>query len=132
MCVSPPTWALDERPVVFGLSAAGTHTGVESRLAGCSRHAGLGGWRRHSGLEGSAVRALHALALARVGRVGAPAAARLVQALDARPVARAVLSCSLDKRLEEEEEGEGTGGKRGRGERRKRRRRKREVFVNPA
>lgn len=55
MCVSSPTWAVDEGPVVLGLSAAGTHTGVESRLAGCSRHARLGGWRRHSSLEGSAV-----------------------------------------------------------------------------
>lgn len=100
-----PTWAVDEGPVVLGLPAAGTHTGVESRLAGCSRHAGLGGWRRHSGLEGSAVRALHALAFARVGWVGAPAAARLVQALGARPVARAVLSCNLDTRSEEEDEG---------------------------
>lgn len=104
MCVSPPTWAVDEGPVVLGLSAAWTHTGVESGLAGCSRHTGLGGRRWHSGLEGPTVRALHALAPARVGRVSAPAAARLVQALGARPVARAVLSCGFETRSEKKEE----------------------------
>lgn len=82
---------MDEGPVVFGL--AGTHAGVEGRL-GAGGQAGEGGRGRHRGLEGPAVRALDALAFARVARVGAPTAARLVQTLAACSVPGAVLRCS--------------------------------------
>lgn len=81
---------MDEGPVVLGL--AGTHAGVEGRL-GAGGNAGQGGRRGDGGLEGSAVRALDALAFARVAGVGAPTAARLVQTLSARPVAGTVLRC---------------------------------------
>lgn len=86
-----PTWTVDEGPVVFGL--AGTHAGIERRMR-AGRQAGQGGRGRDGGLEGPAIRALDALAFARVAGVGAPAAARLLQALPARPVPGAVLSCS--------------------------------------
>lgn len=86
-----PTWTVDEGPVVFGL--AGTHARIERRLR-AGRQAGQGGRGRDGGLEGPAIRALDALAFARVAGVGAPAAARLLQALTARPVPGAVLSCS--------------------------------------
>lgn len=82
---------MDEGPVELGL--AGTHAGVEGgrRAGGLAGRAGGG---RDGGLEGPPVRALHALALAHVAGVGAPAAARLVQALAAGSVAGAVLRCS--------------------------------------
>lgn len=89
--VSFPTWTVDEGPVVFGL--AGTHARIEGRLR-AGGQAGQGGRGRDGGLEGPAIRALDALAFARVAGVGAPAAARLLQALTARPVPGAVLSCS--------------------------------------
>ena len=82
------TWAVDEGPVVLGL--AGTHAGVERHLQ-AGRHAGQAGGGGHLCLEGPPVGALHALALARVAGVGAPAAARLIHALGAGPVPRAVL-----------------------------------------
>lgn len=86
----PPTWAVDEGPVVFGFT--GAHADVEGRL-GAGGHTGQGGRGRDSGLEGPAVRALDALAFPRVAGVGAPPAARLVQTLAAGPVARTVLRC---------------------------------------
>lgn len=93
MSLHEATWAVDEGPVVFGL--AGAHAGVQGGLRGGGQ-AGQGGGGRHRGLEGPAVRALDALAPARVAGVGAPPAARLVQTVAARPVAGAVLRCSRE------------------------------------
>ena len=79
---------MDEGPVVLGLT--GTHAGVEGRLR-AGEQAGQGGRRRDGRLEGPAVRALDALAFARVTGIGAPTTAGLVQALATRSVPGAVL-----------------------------------------
>lgn len=87
---------MDEGPVVFGV--AGAHADVEGGR-GAGGLAGRRGRGRDGGLEGPPIRALDALAFARVLGVGAPPAARLVQTLTTGSVARTVLRCSATRRV---------------------------------
>ena len=110
MCISEdqcPTRALDEGPLealVFGAEGRLQHHVLavgerETLLA-------LGLVELGRAPHGPAVRALHALATARVAGVTAPSALRLLQALTARPQPRTVLSCGCQRERERERERE--------------------------
>lgn len=79
------TRALNEGPVVVVLH--GTHADVKDGLQAVLPRCGRG---RHP--DRASVRAFDALPLAGVARIGAPAAAGLLQTVSARAVARTVFS----------------------------------------